>query len=119
MGFYSRLGVCPSFDAAHKFVTSPFIRSPVALALVRLTAALYTVLVLLIALIWKTVKLDEGNRRVFPSSITVSSSLANQTPCFIIIASSPSLPTWLILAYAPITVPQVLKHSFTPLDGEN
>lgn len=118
MGFYSRLGVCPSFDASHKFVTSPFIRSPVTLALVRLTAALYTVLVLLVALIWKTVKLDEGNRRVssvfqhlfFPS---------NQAPCFIITGSSPSLPTSLILAYVPITVPQVLKHSFTPLDGEN
>ena len=69
MGFYSRLGVCPSFDVSHRFVTSPFIRSPVILALVRLTAALYTVLVLLVALIWKTVKLDEGNGRVFPSSI--------------------------------------------------
>jgi len=118
MGFYSRLGVCPSFDASHSFVTSPFIRSPITLALVRLTAALYTVLVLLVALIWKAVKLDEGNRRVLPTSVTFS-SLANQTPCFIIIASSLSLLTWLILAYVPITVLQALKHSLTPLDGEN
>lgn len=78
MGLYSRLGVCPSFDASHRFVTSPFIRSPVTLALVRLTVALYTVLVLLVALIWDSVKLNKGNRRVsFPSSITFS-SLADQ-----------------------------------------
>ena len=118
MGFYSRLGVCPSFDASHRFVTSPFIRSPVTLALVRLTAALYTVLALLVALIWKTVKLDEGNRCVFPLFNTFS-SLANQTHCFIIIASSPSSPTSLILAYAPITVPLALKHSLMLLVGEN
>ena len=65
MGLYARLGVCPSFDASHRFVTSPFIRSPITLALVRLTAALYTVLVLLVVLIWKSVKLNAGNRRVY------------------------------------------------------
>ena len=64
MDLYSRLGVCPSFDASHRFVTSPFIRSPITLALVRLTAALYAVLVLLVALVWKSVKLNEGNRCV-------------------------------------------------------
>ena len=68
MGLYSRFGVCPSsFDASHRFVTSPFIRSPVILALVRLTAALYSVLVLLVVIIWKSVKLNDGNRRVLLS----------------------------------------------------
>lgn len=114
--YYSRLGVYPSFDASHRFVTSPFIRSPVTLALVRLTAALYTVLVLLVALIWKSVKLNKRNRRVFFLS---SIPFLTKHFRFIIIAFSPSFPTSLILAYAPITVPQVLKHSLTPLDGEN
>ena len=77
MGLYAHLGVCPSFDASHKFVTSPFIRSPVILALVRVTAALYTVLVLLVALIWKTVKLNEGNGCVVLSIHLFFSFLAN------------------------------------------
>lgn len=60
MGLYTLLGVQPSFDVSHKFVTSPFIRSPLILALVRLLVALYTVLVLLVALIWDSVKLGKG-----------------------------------------------------------
>jgi hypothetical protein len=36
-----------------------------------------------------------------------------------IIASLPTLPTSLTLGYAHITAPQLLKHSLTPLDGEN
>ncbi|KAF8809229.1 hypothetical protein BYT27DRAFT_7094616 [Phlegmacium glaucopus] len=61
LNLYSRLGVQPSFDASHKFVTSPFLRSPPTLALVRVIVALYTVVVLLVTLIWKSVKLHAGN----------------------------------------------------------
>jgi hypothetical protein len=60
MGFYSRLGVHSSFDPSHKFVTSPFIRSPLTLALVRGGVALYTVVVLLVTLVWTAVKLHTG-----------------------------------------------------------
>lgn len=88
MGLDYLLGVHPSFDASHKFVTSPFLRSPLTFGLVRLVVALYTILVLLVSLIWKSVKLDEGNRCVFPSYIY--SSLAKQT---LIIATSPTSPT--------------------------
>lgn len=65
MGLYSLLGVLPHFDPSHKFVTSPLIRSPLILALLRLVVALYTVLALLVSLIWKTVKLGEGKRSVW------------------------------------------------------
>jgi hypothetical protein len=50
----------PPFDPSHKFVTSPFIRSPLILALVRLILALYSLLALLVSLIWQTVRLGEG-----------------------------------------------------------
>lgn len=113
MGFYSRLGVHPSFDPSHKFVTSPFLRSPIALALVRVGVALYTLLVLLVTLIWTAVKLHDGQRHVLVlCSHPLSKSLSNHPS-----ATFPTLLTSLTSVYVPTTGPQVLKQSLTPLDG--
>ncbi|KAF8178715.1 hypothetical protein BJ912DRAFT_1023974 [Pholiota molesta] len=57
LNFYARLGIQPdsTFDAPHKFVTSPIFRSPILFASIRLTIALYTATTLLVTLIWKAV----------------------------------------------------------------
>ncbi len=60
--FYPALGVSQKFDASHKFVTSPVIRSPVVFAAARVTIAFYTFFTLLFTLIWKSVKQHTGNR---------------------------------------------------------
>ena len=117
MGFYACLGVEPSFDASHKFVTSPFLRSPLTLALVRVAIAFYTVLVLLVTLIWKAVKLDAGNECViFLCSVSFFFLL---TKPFWLKDSSPIFHTSLISDYVPITALQVLKQLLTRLDGGN
>ncbi|CAA7263575.1 unnamed protein product [Cyclocybe aegerita] len=61
MNLYSRLGVPTTFDAAHKHVTSPFIRSPIIFAAVRLLIAFYMLTTLLVTLIWQSVKEDRGS----------------------------------------------------------
>jgi hypothetical protein len=66
--FYPALGVSQKFDASHKFVTSPVIRSPVVFAAVRVTIAFYTFFTLLFTLIWKSVKQHAGDRYRFLSS---------------------------------------------------
>jgi len=55
------------FDPAHKFVTSPvrpFYSNPLYLAGLRVLVATYIWLVLLVTLIWKSVKLHQGSRYV-------------------------------------------------------
>lgn len=61
---YSALGVSQKFDLAHKFVTSPVIRTPCTFAAIRLAVATYTLFTLLFTLIWQTVKQNHGNRCV-------------------------------------------------------
>ncbi|KAF8956426.1 hypothetical protein BDZ97DRAFT_1671613 [Flammula alnicola] len=58
LNFYNRLGIPSdtSFDVPHKYVTSPIFRTPFIFASLRITIALYTVVVLLVTLIWKSVK---------------------------------------------------------------
>lgn len=119
MGLYSRLGVHPAFDPSHKFVTSPFLRSPFTLALVRVIVAVYTLLVLIITLIWTTVKLDSGNRCVTLHESGLFSHLLTNPSCFIIIVTSLIFPTSPISGSAPIIALPVLKPWFTPLHGEN
>ncbi|KDR73316.1 hypothetical protein GALMADRAFT_72750 [Galerina marginata CBS 339.88] len=60
LNLYSRLGVPATFDREHKYVTSPIFRSPLTLALLRTTIALYTLVVLLVTLIWKVTKEHDG-----------------------------------------------------------
>jgi len=60
LNLYSRLGAPAIFDPAHKYVTSPVFRSPLVLASLRITIALYTLVVLLVTLIWKTTKQHDG-----------------------------------------------------------
>ncbi|GLB38071.1 hypothetical protein LshimejAT787_0411220 [Lyophyllum shimeji] len=54
---YPQLGVTTPFDPAHKHVTSPFLSAPV-LAGVRLLIAFYTLVTLLVTLIWEGVRDD-------------------------------------------------------------
>lgn len=92
--FYPALGVSHKFDASHKFVTSPIIRSPVLFAAVRATVAFYTLFTLLFTLIWQSVREDSGNRYrpLFPGQ---SKAVANAV---VIAAISHISPISLILA---------------------
>lgn len=82
--------------SSHKFVTLTF-------ALVRTIVALYTLLVLLVLLIWKTLKLGNGNRCVSSpkiSSPSPSLALADQPLWRRCNSSSLNSPTSLIPGYA-------------------
>ncbi|KAF8153422.1 hypothetical protein B0H34DRAFT_663051 [Crassisporium funariophilum] len=70
LNLYSRLGVPTTFDSSHKYVTSPFLRSPFILGYLRAFVALYTTIVLLVTLVWKSVKLHAGSRQVYFSYFT-------------------------------------------------
>ncbi|KAF9526803.1 hypothetical protein CPB83DRAFT_895816 [Crepidotus variabilis] len=54
------LGTPPKFDLAHKYVTSPFFRSPFILAAIRLSIAVFTLVTLIVVLVWEATKLNEG-----------------------------------------------------------
>ncbi|PPQ69543.1 hypothetical protein CVT25_000860 [Psilocybe cyanescens] len=62
LNIYSRLGV-PSeqtFDAPHKFVTSPFFKYPISLSSLRIIISVYTLVTLLVTLIWNAVRLHDA-----------------------------------------------------------
>lgn len=54
VSLYSALGVSQKFDPAHKYVTSPVIRSPLSFAVVRTTISSYAFFTLLFTLIWRS-----------------------------------------------------------------
>jgi hypothetical protein len=69
---FERLGgAFPVFDPHHNYVTSPFFSSTV-LACIRGSIAVYTLFVLLFALIWENVRTHDGSGYVVPGRIRFS-----------------------------------------------
>ena len=62
-GLFHTLGVVTPFDPEHSLVTSPFF-SPLVLAIIRLTLALYALITVLVILIWDATKLHVAERYV-------------------------------------------------------
>ncbi|KAJ3475221.1 hypothetical protein NLI96_g11975 [Meripilus lineatus] len=60
-GLFHTLGVVTPFDPEHSLVTSPFF-SPLVLAIIRLTLALYALITVLVILIWDATKLHVAER---------------------------------------------------------
>lgn len=63
-GVYAFLGVSSPFDPDCTFVTSP-VFPPLLLAAFRLAIALYALFVVLFAIIWGAVRLDDAQTYVF------------------------------------------------------